>query len=49
MKEMRWDGYVARKEKIRNARKFGRKILGKTRPLVRRRFDGKILLKLILK
>jgi hypothetical protein len=49
MKEIRWDGYVAGKEKMRNALKFDRKILGKTRPLGRRRLDGKILLKLILK
>jgi hypothetical protein len=49
MKEIRWAGYVAGKEKIRNAPKFGGKILGKTRPLGRRRLNGKILIKLILK
>jgi hypothetical protein len=34
---------------MRNALKFGRKILGKTRSLGRRKLDGKLLLKLILK
>jgi len=46
---MRWDGYVAGKEKMRNAIKFGRKILVKTRPLGRHRLEEMILLKLIVK
>ena len=49
MKEIRWDGYVEGKEKMRNALKFVRKISGKTRSLGRRRLDGKLLPKLILK
>jgi hypothetical protein len=49
MKEIRWDGHVAGNEKMRNAIKFGRKILGKSRSLGRHRLVGKLLLKLILK
>jgi len=49
MKEIRWDGHVAGKEKMRNTLKSGRKILVKTRPLGRRRLDEMILLKLIVK